>query len=505
MAGTSPPVEKPAVSTKKKSKAKDKAAASVLETSPTDLPNLKLALNTPSSMPPSSRLLVDPNLIKQELIMSADAQQQALKLKSVLSPEGALVTAASTQQMYITSPVKTEAVKTDVKTPPPPKSAAKAKKKKSSSGSEVQVEQEMKFSPTQMITPNVIHVQNAPSTSGLITDDHHLPPKKKKSAKVKIDSVEEPEKSLIDHEFDIDLSALGDAGDESLMELDDDSLMISEEDLEQVKPPKSAKKKKTKAKGSTKKGMIQMGDIPSSTESELVMDWERMKQDDRKKKKQTKSAAAAEVEQTKKKRAPTAYMLWCSANRQRVVNDNPGIDFSTISKTLGEMWSGLSDKDKMMWKRKAKKAGGKGSTLIQTGKNAALAKQQAQAQPVPIRHGGHNPNAQKATAAMTAAMLTKTAKQAADDIPIKGFGADPVDVAAHLKIVGESLSIIGMRLQEHRGLIAVQGSLSVLLDSMLCAMAPLLCLTNQVEELNGCSHQTHMKSLDNIAYIMPGL
>jgi len=32
----------------------------------------------------------------------------------------------------------------------------------------------------------------------------------------------------------------------------------------------------------------------------------------------------------------------------------------------------------------------------------------------------------------------------------QGFGIDPVDVAAHLKIVGESLSIIGMRLQEHR-------------------------------------------------------
>ena len=27
---------------------------------------------------------------------------------------------------------------------------------------------------------------------------------------------------------------------------------------------------------------------------------------------------------------------------------------------------------------------------------------------------------------------------------------EPVDVAAHLKIVGESLSIIGMKLQEHR-------------------------------------------------------
>ena len=77
-----------------------------------------------------------------------------------------------------------------------------------------------------------------------------------------------------------------------------------------------------------------------------------------------------------------------------------------------------------MWKRKAKKAAGKGSTLIKTGKVPALAaaKQQAQAQPVPIRHGGHHPSAQKASAAITAAMLTKAAKQAVEEIPAKvGF------------------------------------------------------------------------------------
>ena len=77
-----------------------------------------------------------------------------------------------------------------------------------------------------------------------------------------------------------------------------------------------------------------------------------------------------------------------------------------------------------MWKRKAKKAAGKGSTLIKTGKVPALAaaKQQAQAQSVPIRHGGHHPSAQKASAAITAAMLTKAAKQAVEEIPAKvGF------------------------------------------------------------------------------------
>merc|ERR1712107_583149 len=57
---------------------------------------------------------------------------------------------------------------------------------------------------------------------------------------------------------------------------------------------------------------------------------------------------------------------------------------------------------------------------------------------------------------------------------------EPIDVAAHLKLLGESLSVIGERLMEHEGQIAVSGSLSVLLDSLLCAMGPLLCLTQVV-------------------------
>lgn len=51
----------------------------------------------------------------------------------------------------------------------------------------------------------------------------------------------------------------------------------------------------------------------------------------------------------------------------------------------------------------------------------------------------------------------------------------------------------------------VSGSLSVLLDSLLCATGPLLCLTQQVEELNCIPPETLSRTLDNIAYIMPGL
>lgn len=51
----------------------------------------------------------------------------------------------------------------------------------------------------------------------------------------------------------------------------------------------------------------------------------------------------------------------------------------------------------------------------------------------------------------------------------------------------------------------MSGSLSVLLDSTLCALGPLLCLTSEVKELDGCTKDTQESILDNIAYIMPGL
>ncbi|XP_044297069.1 HMG domain-containing protein 4 isoform X3 [Varanus komodoensis] len=89
--------------------------------------------------------------------------------------------------------------------------------------------------------------------------------------------------------------------------------------------------------------------------------------------------------------------------------------------------------------------------------------------------------------------------------PVKVPETDPIDVAAHLQLLGESLSLIGHRLQETEGMVAVSGSLSVLLDSIICALGPLACLTSQLPELNGCPKHVLSNTLDNIAYIMPGL
>ncbi|XP_053274282.1 uncharacterized protein LOC128436553 isoform X1 [Pleuronectes platessa] len=67
---------------------------------------------------------------------------------------------------------------------------------------------------------------------------------------------------------------------------------------------------------------------------------------------------------------------------------------------------------------------------------------------------------------------------------------DPVSAAAHLHLLGESLSLIGHHLQETDKMLNVSSSLSLLLDSLLCALAPIICLTAQIPELRSCTQHT---------------
>lgn len=77
---------------------------------------------------------------------------------------------------------------------------------------------------------------------------------------------------------------------------------------------------------------------------------------DKKSKKKSKSAKTVsekprkqrkqkkERDENKPKRAPTAYMIWLSASREQIKNDNPGISVTDILKKGGEMWRELQDK-----------------------------------------------------------------------------------------------------------------------------------------------------------------
>jgi len=49
-----------------------------------------------------------------------------------------------------------------------------------------------------------------------------------------------------------------------------------------------------------------------------------------------------------------------------------------------------------------------------------------------------------------------------------------------------------------QGMVAVSGSLSVLLDSILCALGPLTCLTAQIPQLNGCPRISLVKYLASV-------
>ncbi|XP_011472509.1 uncharacterized protein LOC101175216 isoform X2 [Oryzias latipes] len=86
--------------------------------------------------------------------------------------------------------------------------------------------------------------------------------------------------------------------------------------------------------------------------------------------------------------------------------------------------------------------------------------------------------------------------------PLRG---DPVSAAAHLHLLGESLSLIGQHLQDVNKTVCLSSSFSLLLDSLLCALAPLMSLTSEIPELSSCTDRTLSSSLENFAYLMPGL
>nr|XP_032630792.1 HMG domain-containing protein 4 [Chelonoidis abingdonii] len=221
-------------------------------------------------------------------------------------------------------------------------------------------------------------------------------------------------------------------------------------------------------------------------------------QSEKKKKKEEKEkekAEKAEKDKEKpKKKNMSAYQVFCKEYRVTIVAEHPGIDFGELSKKLAEVWKQLPEKDKLVWKQKAQ----------------YLQHKQNKAEATTVKRKASSSEGAPKVKASPAGMLSPHKKSPSSTVvlsssPAKAPDTDPIDVAAHLQLLGESLSLIGHRLQETEGMVAVSGSLSVLLDSIICALGPLACLTTQLPELNGCPKQVLSNTLDNIAYIMPGL
>lgn len=208
-----------------------------------------------------------------------------------------------------------------------------------------------------------------------------------------------------------------------------------------------------------------------------------------KKKKKEEKEKDKHDKDKKKKKSTTAYQVFCKEYRANINAEQPGLVFGELSKKLAEVWNHLPEKDKQVWKQKAQYLQHK-----QIKADATTVKQKTSLSENKIKSSSK--------VVGTGTGLTTPSRSS---LTIRVPEVDPIDAAAHLQLLGESLSLIGHRLQETEGMVAVSGSLSVLLDSILCALGPLTCLTAQVPQLNGCPRSVLSNTLDNIAYIMPGL
>ncbi|XP_017051951.1 FACT complex subunit SSRP1 [Drosophila ficusphila] len=254
----------------------------------------------------------------------------------------------------------------------------------------------------------------------------------------------------------------------------------------------------------------------------------------------------------------TAYSLWAREARKKELQD---LDFTSATRRLSELWANVSNRDKNAWRRKAKiqasrarsrertapngtaQAVSNGSapiadapqhessfqnraTTSRTRKLAADRQQSsldaaAAAAAAAATTSSSTPKRSISTRSARTLASTSTAKQLSPseaDVGARTGGQqkqeehhktsiEVIDAAAHLKLLGESLTVIGERLKKHNGHVALSGSLSVLLDSLLCAMGPLLCMTTQIPGLENKVQLSKnlADTLDNIAYVMPGL
>ncbi|EDW62933.1 uncharacterized protein [Drosophila virilis] len=262
----------------------------------------------------------------------------------------------------------------------------------------------------------------------------------------------------------------------------------------------------------------------------------------------------------------TAYSLWAREVRKR---DFPDLDFANAARRFSELWANVSHKEKNAWRRKAKvlatkarardknattdlataltppRTGNANSAAVaanttdacfvnrattsrtkklaadrrqlpeqpQLGANTATPSTWAQSRQKRNSNSRIKASPIAGSQAGTSAVPAARHGNGTLDMELSGKAVnqqssiEAIDAAAHLKLLGESLTVIGERLKEHNGHVALSGSLSVLLDSLLCSMGPLLCMTTQIPGLeNKQQLSTNLATtLDNIAYVMPGL
>merc|ERR1712071_406000 len=180
----------------------------------------------------------------------------------------------------------------------------------------------------------------------------------------------------------------------------------------------------------------------------------------------------------------TAYMVWAKEKRPMIAQKNPQLDFSAVTKRLGEMWADVSQAERLVWKRRAMRLARKApGGMITTGVKAIKVK----AEPIkakvetpsraikrtsmspkrsPIRSPRNSVSPSKQRSKIlspdgfedftSSSELYNNSLLLSSTQPVARAGEmEPLDVASHLHLLGESLSVIGTRLKEHEVIIPV--------------------------------------------------
>lgn len=181
----------------------------------------------------------------------------------------------------------------------------------------------------------------------------------------------------------------------------------------------------------------------------------------------TEKSPKKKLRKDKGKTRYTAYIMWSKEQRQDMLKTNPDMDFSALSRKLGEMWANVPGSEKYNWRRRAKRMATKLERPTKTVAKAAVVTSPKQAIALEgkaakskflNRKAGMTkkkndkkdvPNKSRNSPSSSGAGASKTKPMAITPGPYKITGTAPTDVAAYLKLLGDSLSVIGQRLKEH--------------------------------------------------------
>lgn len=170
----------------------------------------------------------------------------------------------------------------------------------------------------------------------------------------------------------------------------------------------------------------------------------------------TEKNARKKMRKDKGKSRYTAYILWSKEARRQMMKAHPELDFSAVSRRLSEMWANVPSAEKFTWRRRAKKMASKIEKAAKAKEKHADAKV-ANSKFLNRNSSTRKKSDKKSTTTPSGTATTSRSKDNAKNGTTtndragvyKVTGTGPIDAAAHLKLLGDSLSVIGQRLKEH--------------------------------------------------------